>query len=550
MQIIADIVLSSNTVFTGVEDKPKKAMIAIKENKIVAIGSEAEVASFINSETKRYDFKDELIMAGFNDFHIHLTVGCLTEHFANLSNATSEQEAVELLKNFYEEKGNGECDKNQWILGFNWHHVFWERPELPHRSSLDEVYPNQPVCLLNSDLHGVWLNSKGLEVLGITHETPDPPYGKIIKDEDGNPTGVLDETAIRLAKSALNIPLEQHACMFQGFLEKAAKYGVTSVGDMLYLPGFDIGYLENYEEFEKQGTLTVRIDFLSALNGDLDYVKQLRDKYKSGKLKFSGLKQFLDGVPATYTAYLHGTYYDNPKTNGDTLIPPDVVKKWITDADKAGFRVRLHACGDGAIRLALDSYDLAKKRNGSRDSRHTIEHVETVTTDDLDRFSELGVIASMQPDHIALFKTFAENTYPSRLGPERAPYWPIKTLMDHGAYLAFGSDYPVVSLNPMYGVYRAVTRLHNDGEPKGGWFPEEKVSLADTLRAYTLGGAYGNFREAELGTLEVGKLADIVVLNQNLFNIDPEEILNTEVKLTIVDGEVVYERASKASLMG
>ncbi|WP_257350962.1 amidohydrolase [Pseudalkalibacillus decolorationis] len=535
--IRADIVLSSNSVFTGIEEEPKKATIAIKGNRIVAIGSEKEIEQFIGIETKRYDFEDELIMAGFNDFHIHLSMGSLFQHYADLSYATSEHEAVEILKNFVEEN-----DKSQWILGFSWYHVFWLSSELPHRSSLDRVFPDQPVCLLNSDLHAAWLNSKALEVLGINRDTQDPPFGKIIKDENGEPTGVLDETAVGLAKTAFNIPLEKRTNIFQGFLEKAAKYGVTSVSDILYLPGYDMGYLDTYEKFENDGKLSVRIDIISALNGKLDNVKKLREKYNSGKIRFSGLKQFLDGIPATYTAYFVDPYYDDPTTNGDTLIPPEVVKRWVTEADKEGFRIRLHACGDGAIRLGLDCYEAAQYSNGTRNSRHTIEHVETVTPNDLDRFSKLGVLPSMQPEHIALFKTFAENTYPSRLGPERAPYWPIKTLMNRGATIAFGSDFPVVSLNPMYGLYRAVTRVHSDGEPEGGWFPEEKISLAEALRAYTLGGAYGNFREDELGTLEVGKLADIVVLNNNLFKINAEEILNTKVKLTIVDGEVVHEQ--------
>ncbi|MEC0276193.1 amidohydrolase [Peribacillus frigoritolerans] len=536
----ADIVLSGNFVFSGLGEKPKKATVAIKGNKIFAVGSEKEIVPLIGKKTKTYKFDNELIMAGFNDFHIHLTLGSLYEHYPDLSSATSEEEAVDLLKQHYDKSDN---KKTQWILGFRWYHLFWKKTELPHRLSLDKVFPDQPVCLLNADAHGAWLNSKGLEVLGINRETPDPPFGKIIRDENGEPTGVLDETALGLAKRAFEIPYEQRVRVFQSFLKMAAKYGVTSVGDMFPVPGFDMGDLEIYELFEKKGELSVRIDFLSTLTGEFDYVKKLRDKYCSEKLNFSGLKQFLDGVPATYTAYLLGPYNDNPNTIGETLVPPKIVKEWITNADKEGFRIRLHACGDGAIRLALDSYEAAQKNNGIRDSRHTIEHVETVSANDLDRFAELRVIASMQPEHIALFETFEENTYPSRLGPLREPYWPIKTLMSRKANLAFGSDFPIVNLNPMYGIYRAVTRVHNDGEPNGGWHSAEIISMAEALRLYTLGGAYGNFKESKLGTIEVGKLADIVVLDKNLFEVDPFEILSTKVNLTIMDGKVVYEKA-------
>ncbi|MFC7393172.1 amidohydrolase [Scopulibacillus cellulosilyticus] len=545
--IKADMVLSSNAVFTGLEDKPINAVIAIKGNKIIAIGSQKEVASFIGSETKRYDFKDELIMPGFNDFHIHLEQGSLSEYCADLSGAASEQEAVDILKKHVMENDNNEIGKDKWILGFGWYHVFWDEPKLPHRSSIDKEFPDNPVCLLNSDVHGAWLNSKGLEILGINRDTPDPHGGKIIKDENGEPTGVLDEKAINLAESILKVPLEQHPRFLKKFLEKAAEYGVTSVTDVSPLrEESDLDYIKTCGDFEKRGELTARIHFSYEINGELDYPKQLREKYKSEMLKFTGLKGFLDGVPATYTAYLLDPYHDNPSTSGEPLLDPKEVKNWVKEADKEGFRVRFHACGDGAIRLALDCYDLAQQTNGKRDSRHSIEHVETVKPDDLDRFSELGVIASMQPEHVALFEKFSENTYPSRLGPNRAPYFPIKTLMNHGATLAFGSDFPIVSLNPMYGVYRGITRVHNDGEPKGGWFPEEKISLAETLRAYTLGGAYGNFEEDQLGTLEAGKLADIIVLNRNLFDVEASEILNSKVKLTIVDGKVVYSNLGDA----
>ncbi len=541
--IQADIVLSSNAVFTGLEDKPVKAMVAIKENKIIAVGSENELASVIGANTVKHDFGDELIMPGFNDFHVHLSLGSLYEDFADLGSAGSEEEAVQILKEFEEKDNVGQIDNHEWILGFGWYHVFWENPQLPTRHSLDQYFPNQPVCLLNSDIHAVWLNSKGLEVLGIDRDTPDPAYGKIVRDKNGEPTGILDETAVGLAKNAFYIPLEQRSRVIKNVLDKAAKYGVTTVNDILYLPDYDIGYLDTYEEFESDGKLSVRINLVTALNGELEYPKKLRQKFKDGKIKFSGLKQFVDGIPATYTAYFIDPYYDDPSTNGDTLIPSEILKKWVKEADKEGFRVRLHACGDGAIRLALDCYEAAREENGSRDSRHTIEHVETVPSEDLERFAELGVIASMQPDHIALFEKFEENTYPARLGPEREPYFPIKTLMDNNAPLAFGSDFPVVSLNPMYGVYRAITRVHNDGEPNGGWFPEEKITLAETLRAYTLGSSYASFQEGETGTLEVGKLADVVVLNKNLFNIEPKEVLNTEVSMTMVDGEIVYKKA-------
>lgn len=345
-----------------------------------------------------------------------------------------------------------------------------------------------------------------------------------------------------LAQAAFDLPLERRNRLLKGFMEQAARLGITSVHDMFPLPGLDLGDLELYRDFEEKGKLTSRIHFLAALNGDLEYPKYLRQTYTSDKLKFSGLKQFLDGVPTTYTAYLIDPYSDQRNTRGETLIPPDIVKEWAIEADREGFRVRFHACGDGAVRLGLDCFEDAEKINGSRDARHTIEHIEVIHPDDIERFSKLGVIASMQPEHMAAAERFVDNDYLSRLGKDREPYtWPIKSLKNSGARIAFGSDFPVVELNPLTEVYRAVTRVHNDAQPAGGWNPNEKINLADALRGYTLGSTYGAFGENELGTLEKGKLADVIVLDRNLFDIPPEEIRNARIQLTLMDGKIVFE---------
>ncbi|EQB37897.1 hypothetical protein M948_04850 [Virgibacillus sp. CM-4] len=318
------------------------------------------------------------------------------------------------------------------------------------------------------------------------------------------------------------------------------------MSDMLPLPNLELGDLDSYHEFEKKDKLTTRIQFLTALNGDLERPKMLREKFKSDKLMFSGLKQFLDGVPTTYTAYLVDPYSDRPDTQGDTLIPIDRVKEWALDADNEGFRIRFHACGDGAVRLGLDIFEEAQKANGVRDSRHTIEHIEVIHPEDIDRFSELGIIASMQPEHMAAAEKFKDNDYLVRLGKKREHLtWPIRTLQARGARMAFGTDFPVVGLEPMTEIYRAVTRVHNDGNPAGGWNPNEKITLAEALRNYTLGSAYGGFCENELGTLEKGKLADVIVLDRNLFDVPVEEIRETKVKLTVMDGKVVFEDEGK-----
>jgi predicted amidohydrolase YtcJ len=470
-------------------------------------------------------------------------MGSLSQHSVSLWTAQSEEEAAEMVRQFAESRPD-----DPWIIGFSWYHVFWKEKRLPHRKTLDRVVPDRPVFLFNAECHGAWVNTRALELAGINRDTPDPPFGEIMRDEAGEPTGFLYETAMGLAKQAFLLPFERRNRILQDFLDQAARLGVTSVHDMFPLPGAEFGDLELYEAYEQQGKLTTRIHFLTSLDGQLDRPSMLREKYRSGKLMFSGLKQFLDGVPTTYTAYLLEPYSDRPKTRGNTLIPQDIVKKWVVEADREGFRVRLHACGDGAVRLGLDCYEAARRANGERDVRHTIEHIEVIHPDDIPRFAELQVIASMQPEHLAAV-THADNEYLRRFRGERERYtWPIRTLKESGALLAFGSDYPVVGLNPLDEIYRALTRRHHDGLPEEGWNPDEKITLAEALRAYTYGSAYGAFREHELGTLEPGKLADIVVLDQNLFAVPVEQIRHCRVSMTIMDGKVVYQASNREEM--
>ncbi|UFT99096.1 amidohydrolase [Radiobacillus kanasensis] len=535
----ADVVITSNAIFTGLEKEPFSGSIAIKDNKIIYVGEQDRAANLIGAETKHFTYQDQLVMAGFNDFHIHLFLGSLSEDSVSLFEAKSEVEAAKLVKRFADQH-----PEREWIFGFRWYHVYWDKKELPHRSTLDQLIPDRPVFLFNDECHGAWVNTKALEVLGIDEKTPDPPFGEIVRDKLGKPTGFLYETAMTYAQKAFDqIPFEDKVKLLKNFQKEAARLGVTSISDMLPLPGLQLGDLEVYDYLDKRKELSVRIHFLTELNGELSYPMKLRDQYQSDTLKFSGLKQFLDGVPTTYTAFMLEPYSDREDTTGDTLIPVDYVKRWIMEADDQGFRIRLHACGDGAVRLGLDSFEEAQKRNGKRDSRHTIEHIEVIAEEDVKRFGELGIIASMQPEHMAASEFFEDNVYRKRLGREREKWtWPMKSLLQSNAQLAFGTDFPVVSLEPMTEIYRAVTRKHDDGYPQQGWNPEQKLTLYEALRAYTIGAAFGTFREKELGTLEVGKLADVIVLDQNLFAIDPEQIREVQTVLTIMDGKVMYQK--------
>ncbi|MET3289275.1 UNVERIFIED_CONTAM: putative amidohydrolase YtcJ [Brevibacillus sp. OAP136] len=541
----ADIVLSSNAVFTGLMDKPMPASIAIMNNKIAAIGSEEDINRLIGPDTKVQHYSDQLIMAGFHDFHLHMLMGSLAEESVFLADAPSEEAVIELVHDFADARPD-----DPWVIGFSWDHNSWDNKQLPNRAALDRVLPDRPVILFHMEGHYVWVNSKALEIATINRDTANPPYGIIARDENGEPTGILYETAIALITNhAFDFSRERRIRMMKKFLEHAASLGVTSVNDLYGSPAMEkLQDFELFDELDKNGELTARIHLSPALNGDLELVKQLRARYASSKLQVVGVKQFVDGVLTGYTAYLIEPYTNKPETSGETVVSPDTIKKWIIDADREGLQIRLHSIGDGATRLALDAFEEAQKLNGQRDSRHCIEHVEVIHPDDIARFKKLGVIASMQPEHLG-FGEGQRLNYVSCIGPEREPYvFAMKTLKDSGALLAFGTDYPIAQLNPMLGIYRALTRIGFDGLPTEGFNPQERLSLPEVLRNYTKSPAYGSFREKELGTLEVGKLADLVVLDRNLFEIPVEEIQDVQVALTMVDGAIVYQNNTEGKL--
>ncbi|RJS59358.1 amidohydrolase [Bacillus sp. PK3_68] len=533
-QQLADVIISSNAVFTGLSDQPEPASIAIKDNKILAIGSEEEIRSYSGERTKVYPFQDQLIMPGFHDFHLHMMDGAVSMNGVNLFSARSEEEALEMIRTFAEAR-----PEDSWIIGNSWDAGYWDTQQLPNRYSLDRILPDRPALMFHAEGHYVWVNTKALEIANINRDTEDPSYGMISKDKNGEPDGLLYEKAMdAVFRHAYNFTKEQKRELFANFLNHAASLGITAVHDLFAIEALEmLNDYDVFKEFEEKGELTARIHLWPALNGNLEHVKQLRETYQSDKLRVSGLKQFIDGVITARTAYLLEPYADQPDTRGEASFPPETFKKWVVEADKEGFSIRFHAIGDGAIRLALDAYEEAQKTNGKRDSRHSVEHVEVIHPDDIPRFKELGVTASMQPDHFAMSE---RGVYTDRIGSEREKYvFPIKTLQEAGAKLAFGTDFPIDVLNPLLQIYRAVTRIDSSGEAV--WHPHERITLAEALKAYTAGPAYGSFREQELGTLEAGKLADIVVLEKNLFDIPTEDIPDTKVQVTIVDGKVVFE---------
>ena len=326
-------------------------------------------------------------------------------------------------------------------------------------------------------------------------------------------------------------------------MEGAAAYGITSVNDVMpYFHG-NMGSVAAYGALDAKGGLSIRIHAAPNLFGDLDEVLAWQKKYGSDKLRADMVKQFLDGVSTTHTALVLADYADAPGERGDASVNLERVEKAVSEAHRRGLSVKLHSCGDASLRLALDFYENAIKLHGNTGARHAIEHCEMVSEQDMPRFGALGVIPSVQPEHLAITQRFSENPYFVTLGKERADKtWPFRSLLASAGVLAIGSDCPVVDNNPFLEIYRAVTRLHNDGEPAGGWNPSQKLTLAEILKCYTWGSAYGVRRETELGTLAPGYFADIAILDGNPFKADASALIDGKVDITVMDGKVIYAR--------
>lgn len=537
----ADMIIKGNAIFDSVSDKPFAGFVAVKGNRIAAVGKEMDsISQYAGADTKIIDAGDRLVMPGFHDSHTHLILAGMYKTYPNLGSARSEEEAAAMLKDYYDSHpGDG------WVYGFNWYHVFWDKKELPRKETLDRYFPDRPVFLINAEAHGAWVNSLALEIAGVTADTPDPFGGEIARDENGEPTGFLYESAIEyVAAHALIFTEEQEKTFLRKYMADAAELGITGVVDVQPYFGKDLGSLEVYTGMESDGELTVRITAAANLLGDLDEALENSRKYCTEKVRANMLKQFVDGVITTHTALLLEDYTDAPGNRGTQLSELEKIDAAVQEGHKRGLWIKIHAIGDRAIRFTIDSYEKAIKTYGANGCRHAIEHVEMVTDSDIERFGQLGLIPSVQPEHVGLMPTWEGEEYRVNIGEERAGRtWPFRSLLESAGVLAIGSDCPVVDNNPFYAIHRGITRLHDDGLPEGGWNPTQKLTVADILRGYTLGSAYGIGREDELGTLEEGKFADIAIIDRNLFEAEPEDIRSANVDMTIMDGEVIFERA-------
>lgn len=528
------LIIVNARVHTMDASKPAAEAIAIHGNRIVAVGSSREIWKMAGAETRVIDAKKQLVLPGFNDSHVHFLSGGFQLSSVDLRDADSPQEFADRIRQFSEKLPAG-----RWITGGDWDHERWPDAKLPTKDLIDRFTPETPVFVSRLDGHMALANSLALKLAGVTRETVDPAGGLIVRDQKtGEPTGVLKDAAMGYVwKTVPESSFEEKLAAARSATEDAAKLGVTSVQDMS--AGDDVGV---YQTLLDRGELKTRIYAVSPLPAWERLARTgVRAHFGSDMLRIGGLKGFADGSLGSTTAFFFEPYKDAPNTcglAGEEMFPEGAMRNRVREADRAGLQVMIHAIGDRANDLILSIYEQVIREDGQRDRRFRIEHAQHLRPRDIARFKRDQVIASMQPYHAIDDGRWAEK----RIGNERSrTTYAFRSLLDSGATLAFGTDWTVAPLNPILSIYAAVTRRTLDGKNPKGWIPEQKISVEEAVRAYTVGSAFAEFQENVKGTITPGKLADLVILSRDIFQIDAKEIEKANVLMTLLDGRVVYE---------
>jgi len=536
--IAADLVIVNATVHTMDPARPLAQAVAVWGNRIAALGSTEEIRPLAGKNTQVIDAEGRLVLPGFNDAHVHFLSGGFSLSNVDLRDAKSPREFTERIRRFAEKVPAG-----QWIVGGEWDHENWPGAPLPTRELVDAATTNHPVFVNRLDGHMALANSIALKLAGITGDTKDVDGGLIVRDpKTGEPTGILKDAAMTLVEKVIpDKTFEEKLAAARAATEHAAKLGVTSIQDMS--GNADVGV---YQALLDRGELKTRIYSMWPLPKWEHLAGQgIRAHFGNDLLRVGGLKGFSDGSLGSSTALFFEPYADAPDNRGlpgPEMFPEGAMLQRVLAADRAGLQVMIHAIGDRANEQILDIYEKAAGKNGPRDRRFRIEHAQHLRPTEIPRFGKQQVIASMQPYHAIDDGRWCEE----RIGKERAKgTYAFRSLLDSGATLAFGSDWTVAPLDPMTGVYAALTRRTLDGKHPGGWVPEQKITVEEAVRAYTVGSAYAEFADKVKGTITPGKLADLVMLDRDIFKIDPEEILHTRAVLTVMDGRVVHEAAGK-----
>lgn len=540
----ADILIVHAKVYTLDQQKPWAQSVAIRKGKIVAVGTNEEVGHYRGIGTKMIDAGGKLALPGFTDCHIHFLDGSVSLGRVNLEGATDLADIQNRLRAYAAQHPG-----DDWILGRGWNYAMFGAETLPHKKYLDQLFPHRPVFLEGYDGHTYWANSKALALAGITKVTPNPPNGTIVRDaKSGEVTGALEEAAQGLVGKVIpKLTQVEKLNALRAGMKWANQNGLTRV----HSAGGDFEELGLFNELRQEGQLSVRFYIAYFLNPpelrsqDLDAIEQTRKKYHDDWISTNVVKLMLDGVVESHTAAFLEPYADDPSTKGALFWNPEKYKAAVAELDKRGLQLFTHAIGDYAIRTALDAYEFAKTQNHTKDRRPRVEHIEDSSTADIPRFGKLGVIASMQPLH-AYPDADTLDVWAKAVGSERAARaWVWKSIAEGGGRYCFGSDWPVVTLNPWEGIQTAVTRETKEGTPTGGFVPSQRLSVAQAVEGYTRGAAYAGHREKSEGSIEVGKVADVIIVSKNIFEIDPHSIGDTKVTTTIVGGKIVYEDDSQ-----
>lgn len=535
----ADLIIINAKIWTVDKSRPTAQAVAVLGDRIVAVGMNADVDSWRGPRTQVIDAGGKLLLPGFNDAHVHFVSGGKQLDSIKLNDAPSAQEFARRI---------GErakiTPKGEWILDGNWDETKWSPSNMPTKELIDALTPDTPVFVSRYDGHMGLANSAALKLAGITAQTPDPPGGTVVRDAEGNPTGALKDAATDYIDKVIP-PLshDQRMKAARRALAYAAAVGVTSVQHM------DASYADIaiYSELLQHGELTTRIYAAPLITHVEDQAKLgIRHAFGGPYLRIGALKAFADGSLGSGTAYFYEPFLNQGSNRGllsDEMHPISLMRDRYLSADAAGLQICTHAIGDEGISTILDLYADVVKAHGEADRRFRIEHAQHMAAKDFERFAQLHVIASVQPYHAIDDGRFAE----SHIGHDRASRtYAFRTFLDHGVRLAFGTDWEVAPLDPMLGVYAAVTRATLDGKNPNGWFPEQKLSVAEAIEAYTMGSAYAEFQENEKGSITPGKLADMVLLNQDIFSVASEKIRDVRVLKTFVGARLIFDSPDSA----
>ncbi|MGC2322818.1 MAG: amidohydrolase [Terriglobales bacterium] len=529
-----DAIFLHGDVYTGVAGKRAQA-IAVRDGRIVAVGSDADIQKLKGKRTQVVDLGGHFVMPGFNDAHVHLANAGFGKLTVDLTGVHSLAEMQERIAARAKTTPAGE-----WITGRGWDHTLWPGQKLPTRQDLDQVTGDHPAIFTRVDGHISVANSAALRFAGITASTPDPAGGKIDRDPQGEPTGILRETVKDdlLAKLPPPSPAQRRRAL-ELALADAAKWGITSAQDNSQWDDFLI-----FEELERAGKLTLRVAEWLPFNASLELLQAHHTQHPQSDnlLHTTMLKGFMDGSLGSRTAAMLAPYADDPGNTGLARYDQTKLNQMAIERVRAGFQLGFHAIGDRAVQMALDAFAEAENDARQRGAvpaqgfRFRVEHAQITTPEQVKRFRELGAIASMQPNHLLTDMRWVE----ARLGKERLVHsYAWKEFLDAGVPFAFGTDYPVEPITPFRSLYAAVTRRSEDG--KHEYFPDEKLTIEQAIAAYTTGSAYAEFAERDKGLLQPGMLADFVVLDRDITKVSAPEILRTRVLRTVVGGKTVYE---------